>query len=231
MSVTLTYSGGRTFAVAYRGIRFYLEPGPHLGPVADADLVTITGPESLHAESLRLLLAASPRAKAVLPKSLAAAAHQAGIPYDRMTTTDAALRVEYFKRGDYGRVYGVPAARPDPAGPQLDWHPIGGFPRISFMVRFGSTTVWHSGTGVAYPELGHRLMPYAVNAAIVTLGEGYFSAAEAAALSDSLQAGWLIAATDAEASKACFIEHLLGQRPWQRFKVFEVGETWEIPGT
>ncbi len=231
MSVQLTYLGGRTFAVSYRGIRFYLEPEPGLETPSDADLVTITGPESLNPPALAALLTASARAKVVMPKSLAEAAHAAGIPYERMTTTDAALRVEYFKHGEYGRVYGVPAARHTAAGPQLDWHPIGGFPRIAFMARFGATTVWHSGTGVPYPELGHRLMPYAVNAAIVTLGPAYFSELAAAELTEALQAGWLIAAGEDEANKARFLDHLLGHRPQQRFKVFAKGETWEIPGS
>jgi hypothetical protein len=120
MSVELTYRGGRTFAVTYRGIRFYMEPGDHLGPVADADLMTITGPESLNTGALAAILQASRKAKVVMPKSLAEAAQAGGIAYERMTTTDAALRVEYFKHGEYGRIYGVPAARPDAAGPQLD---------------------------------------------------------------------------------------------------------------
>jgi hypothetical protein len=99
------------------------------------------------------------------------------------------------------------------------------------MSRFGSTTVWHSGTGIPYPELGHRLMPYAVNAAIVTLGPGFFSEIAAAELSEALQAGWLIGATDDEGSRSRFVDHMLGHRPGQRFKVFEVGESWEIPGS
>ena len=50
-----------------------------------------------------------------------------------MTTTDSDLRVEYFKGGLYGRVYSVPSAHPE-----LDWTPLGGYPHLGYLIRFGS---------------------------------------------------------------------------------------------
>lgn len=193
----------------------------------DADMLVAGGPQAIHA-SVPATLARCPKAKLVLPKSVAEAARAMGIDYSRMTTTDAALRVEYFKNGEYGRVYGVPAARLDEGGAsQLDYHPIGGYPRIGFMARFGATTVWHSGCGVPYPELADRLRPYSLNAAIVSIGEDTFGEAEAADLAERLQVPWLIPAP----ATGAFVDHMLFHRPSQRFKTFELGERWEIPGS
>jgi hypothetical protein len=231
VSVELTWAGGRTFAVSYRGIRFYLEPCAEAGAVADADMLTVGGPESLDGPMLNRTLEASAKAKVVLPKSAGEAAHAAGIEYRRMSTTDAALRIEYFKDGEYGRIYAVPSARRDGAGqPQLEWTPIGGFPRLGFMARFGAVTVWHSGLGVPYAELAERLRPYSLNVAIVTVGPEGFSESEAADLAEAIEVPWLIPAAD-ESARGRFVEHMLGHRPTQRFKLFEPGERWTIPGT
>lgn len=230
MSVTLQWHGGRTFAVRYRGITFYMEPSSSINAITDADMLTASGKDSIDAEAVNSVLKASPKAKIVLPKAVGEAAHGLGIDYHRMTTTDAALRVEYFKNGEYGRVYGVPAARRDNNGePQLDWTPIGGFPHIGFMSRFGAQTVWHSGTGVPYEDLGQRLRPYSVTVAIVTIGAGAFSEIEAADLAEAIEARWLVPAPLSAEAGARFLEHMLGQRPLQKFKVFEPLETWEVP--
>lgn len=227
--VSLEYRGGRTFAICYRGIKFYMEPGEESAAATDADLLTSGGVTSLNAPAIQSILTASPKAKLVLPKAVAEHANQLGIEYRRMTTTDAALRVEYFKNGEYGRVYGVPAARRDPAGPQLDWTPIGGFPQIGFMARFGGTTVWHSGLGIPYVDLADRLRPYSVNVAIVTIGDGLFSEVEAADLAESIDATWLVPAPQSQDAADRFLEHMLGQRPAQKFKVFQPGESWGLP--
>jgi L-ascorbate metabolism protein UlaG (beta-lactamase superfamily) len=232
VSVELAWAGGRTFAVSYRGIRFYLEPCAEAGTIADADMLTVGGAESLDSAALRQSLDASAKAKVVLPKSAGETAHAAGIEYRRMSTTDAALRIEYFKDGEYGRIYAVPSARRDAGGaPQLDWTPIGGFPRLGFLARFGAVTVWHSGLGAPYAELADRLRPYSVNVAIVTIGPGTFSEAEAADLAEAIEAPWLIPATGDAAARSRFVEHMLGHRPMQRFKLFEPGERWTIPGS
>lgn len=230
MTVEISYAGGRTFAVSYRGIRFYLEPCEEAGVLADADMLTVGGPESL-GPALRQTLESSPKAKVVLPKSAGEVAHERGIEYRRMSTTDASLRIEYFKNGEYGRIYAVPSARRDASGePQLEWTPIGGFPRLGFMARFGAVTVWHSGLGVPYAELAERLRPYSLNVAIVTIGADAFSEAEAADLAEAIDVPWLIPATTDAAARGRFVEHMLGHRPIQRFKLFEPGENWAIPG-
>lgn len=230
MSVELTWIGGRTFSVAYRGIRFYLEPCAEAGTIADADMLTVGDVESLDGGGLRQTLEASEKAKVVLPKSAGDAAHAAGIEYRRMSTTDAALRIEYFKDGEYGRIYAVPSARRDGEGrPQLEWTPIGGFPRLGFMARFGAVTVWHSGLGVPYAELAERLRPYSLNVAIVTIGPNAFSETEAAELAEAIEVPWLVPATADESIRARFVAHMLGHRPMQRFKLFEPGERWELP--
>jgi hypothetical protein len=227
--VSLEYHGGRTFAVCYRGIKFYMEPGKEAAEAVDADLLTSGGICSSDAVAIRSILTVSPKAKVVLPKAVAEKANTLGIDYHRMTTTDAALRVEYFKNGEYGRVYGVPAARRDAQGPQLDWTPIGGFPQIGFMARFGGTTIWHSGLGVPYVDLADRLRPYSVNVAIVTIGDETFNEVEAADLAEAIEATWLIPAPQSPGAADRFLEHMLGHRPAQRFKVFQRAETWNVP--
>ncbi len=232
MSIELAWVGGRTFSIAYRGIRFYMEPCAEAGAIADADMFTVSAEPPLDGATLNRVLAESPKAKMLLPKSAAEPANALGIDYRRMTTTDAALRVEYFKDGEYGRIYGVPSARLDEqAEPQLDWTPLGGFPRIGFLCRFAATTVWHSGLGVPYAELADRLRPYSVNVAIVTLGAGTFDERSAAELAEKIDAAWLIPATGDASLRAAFVEHMLGHRPLQRFKLFEPGERWILPST
>jgi len=70
------------------------------------------------------MLKASPRARSCCEER-SEHAFSLGIPYQRMTTTDSDLRVEYFKDGLYGRVYAVPSAHPE-----LNWTPIGGYPHL-----------------------------------------------------------------------------------------------------
>src|SRR5438034_8412701 len=90
------------------------------------------------------ILKSSKNAKLVLPKSAADLAHAGGVPYDRMTTTDADLRIEYFKDSLYGRVYAVPSAHP-----RLDWTSAGGYPYLGYLIRFGRWTLYHAGDCVA----------------------------------------------------------------------------------
>ena len=58
--------------------------------VNHADMILATSAQRVNA-SIAPILEASKRAKIILPKSAAVAAHSAGIPYPRMTTTDAGL--------------------------------------------------------------------------------------------------------------------------------------------
>ena len=243
--VSLWWLGQSGFAIKYRGIVFYVDPclttpknrtrtlrAPlEGGQVTNADLILCTHAHDTHmdAEALRAMLSASPRAKIVMPKSAAGYANSLGIPYDRMTTTDSDLRVEYFKGGSYGRVYAVPSAHPE-----LDWTPLGGYPHLGYVIRFGEKTIYHAGDCRMYEGMVERLRPYNVTAALLPIdGNGNFEIAEAAQLAEKIHARWLapmhygtFAENAADVNR--FVDHLLGFHPAVGFKVFEVGERWEI---
>jgi len=243
--LSLWWLGQSGFAIKYRGIVFYVDPclttpknrtrtlRPPLdgSQVTNADLILCTHAHAAHmdAEALLAMLGASPRAKVVMPKSAASHANASGIPYDRMTTTDSGLRVEYFKGGLYGRVYAVPSAHPG-----LDWTPLGGYPHLGYLIRFGAETIYHAGDCRMYEGIADRLRPYNVSAALLPIdGNGNFEIAEAAQLAEDIHARWLVPmhygtfAEDA-ADVNRFVDHLLGFHPAVGFKVFEVGERWEI---
>ena len=145
---TLWWLGHSGFIVRFATITFYIDPclselpgrrrfiSPPLcgADVDNADMIFATHAHAGHLDAATLvpMVAASKQAKLVLPKSAAEAAHAAGVPYERMTTTDADLRIEYFKDDLYGRVYAVPSAHP-----QLDWTPAAGYPYLGYLIRFG----------------------------------------------------------------------------------------------
>ena len=117
ISPTLWWLGRAGFAIKYHHMVFYVDPfdSPLLDPAqanhAQMLLATSAAPAHMDLTALKAMLAASPEAKLVLPKSTAEFAKTNGIGYERMTTTDNGLRVEYFGMGDYIRVYAVPSAR------------------------------------------------------------------------------------------------------------------------
>jgi L-ascorbate metabolism protein UlaG (beta-lactamase superfamily) len=199
-------------------------------------LATHAHPTAMDPDSLPRILASSPRAKLVLPKSAAEHAHSLGIPYDRMTTTDSGLRIEYFQQNEYVRVYAVPSAQNE-----LDWTPIGGYPYLGYLIRCGAHTIYHAGGCVPYDTLVERLRPYRVTAALLPIsgrdpkhGPGNFEIAEAAQLAEDIGARWLapmhygvFAGDTLDIGR--FVDHMLFHRPAQRFKVFEYGEGWSLP--
>src|SRR5258708_7028755 len=79
-----------------------LRPGIDAGEITNADMVLRTYFSADAEDPTRLILEASPRAKVIVHKDSAETLKAAGIGYHRMTTTDAGLRVEYFKSGAYG---------------------------------------------------------------------------------------------------------------------------------
>ena len=177
---TLWWLGHGGFIFRFATITFYIDPffstpaAPLRGAdVHHADLILATS-ASIDAPTLTAILEASKRAKLVLPKSAAERAHAAGIAYDRMTTTDADLRVEYFKDNLYGRVYAIPSARP-----ALDWTAAGGYPRLGYLIRFGRWTIYHAGDSAPYEGLAGRLRPFNVNVALLPIGAENFSASAA----------------------------------------------------
>ena len=240
---TLWWLGHAGFVMRFANITFYIDPclstppgrtrriAAPLDPAAirHADMIFATHahPGHLDAPAIVRILEASKSAKVALPKAAAAPAHAAGIPYDRMTTTDAGLRIEYFKENLYGRVYSVPSAHP-----RLDYTPEGGYPYLGYLIRFGRWTVYHAGDCAPYPELVYRLKPFNVSVALLPIGEGKFTPSEAAQLALDIGAEWVVPmhyGTFDEDRESAFVAHMLGHRPEQRFKVLEVGEKWSMP--
>jgi L-ascorbate metabolism protein UlaG (beta-lactamase superfamily) len=170
------------------------------------------------------ILSASPKAKVIIPKSAAESVHADGISYHRMTTTDADLRVEYFKNGVYGRVYSVPSSREG-----LHWTPLGGYPYLGYLIRFGEFTIYHPGSCEPYEGLAERLNPYNVTVALLPLGEKHFSLQEAADLAKDASIRWLVPMQCDPDQLDRFALHMLSFKPEQRFKIFEPGEGWTIP--
>jgi L-ascorbate metabolism protein UlaG (beta-lactamase superfamily) len=245
-SPALWWLGHSGFALKYRGMLFYVDPclstppgrtrvsEPPLTPeqAANADLILCTHahPAHMDPETLPAMLKASPRVRVVLPKSTAEHACSIGIPYARMTTTDSDLRVEYFKGGLYGRVYSVPSAHPT-----LDWTPLGGYPHLGYLIRFGDYTIYHAGDCCLYDGIVDRLRPYNVTVALLPIdGNGNFEIAEAAQLAEDIRARWLVPMHYGAFGESViivnrFINHMLGFRPSLGFKVFECGERWIVP--
>jgi L-ascorbate 6-phosphate lactonase len=229
----LWWLGHSGFVVRYASITFYVDPclsrpGSPLAAsdVSHADMILSTHAHAGHLDPATLLpmLEGSRRAKVILPKSAADHAHAQGIPYPRMTTTDSDLRVEYFKDRLYGRVYAVPSAHPE-----LQWTPLGGYPYLGYLIRFGRFTIYHAGDCVRYDTLAERLRPYTVTAALLPIGGKNFSVSDAAQLAEDIGARWVIPMHYQPGQENEFIDHMLGQRPNQQFKVFERGEKWTIP--
>jgi len=230
----LWWLGHSGFVVKYHDIIFYVDP--HLSGlqspldpamVHHADMILCTHAHASHLDlrTVQAILAASPRAKVVIPKSAAEHAHAMGIDYQRMTTTDSDLRVEYFKNGMYARVYAVPSAHP-----QLDHTPLGGYPYLGYLVRCGDVTIYHAGDCVPYETLAQRLKPYNVTVALLPISGPNFTAEEAAQLASEIGAEWLVPMHySAPEPLEHFTHQMLFFRPSQRFKTFECGEGWQIP--
>jgi len=219
---SLWWLGHAGFVVRFASITFYVDPcftqlAIEPAEVTHADMILATSAESVD-QSIATMLDASKRAKLILPKSAADAARAFGIPYDRMTTTDAGLRIEYFKDNLYSRIYSAPSS--------LSWTPAGGYPSLGYLIRFGRWTIYHAGTCSLFEGLADRLRPFNVSVALLPVQEGNFSPTEAAQLASDMDAQWLVPYGSPQPS---FVEHLLGHCPEQRFKVFRPGEGWTVP--
>jgi L-ascorbate metabolism protein UlaG (beta-lactamase superfamily) len=218
---SLWWLGQAGFVIRFASITFYIDPcftELPLSPaeVNHADMILATSARRVDA-SIATMLDSSKRAKLILPKSAADAAQAAGIPYHRMTTTDAGLRIEYFKDNLYSRVYSAPSS--------LSWTPAGGYPSLGYLIRFGRWTIYHAGSCAPYEGLADRLRPFNVSVALLPLGDANFSPAAAAKLASDIGATWLVPYP----AHPSFLEHMLGHHPGQRFKVFHPGEGWTVP--
>jgi L-ascorbate 6-phosphate lactonase len=240
---TLWWIGQSGFILRFATITFYIDPCLSATPerkrlmaaplegsqIRHADMILCTHEGHLDAPAVVDILTASKAAKVVIPKSAAEGAHAAGIPYARMTTTDADLRIEYFKDSLYGRVYAIPSAHP-----QLDRTSAGGYPYLGYLIRFGRWTIYHAGDCVLYEGLADRLRPFNVSVALLPIGGKNFSVSDAAQLAGEIGAGWIVPmhygtfAPD-KGEENSFIAHMLGQRPEQQFKLFQCGEQWTVP--
>ena len=240
---TLWWLGHAGFVVRFAHITFYVDPCLSDPPgrtrriaspltasdIRNADMIFATHghPGHLDAPSVGTILETCRNAKLALPRSCADAAYAAGIPYNRMTTTDAGLRIEYFKDNLYGRVYAVPSAHPN-----LDWTATRGNPYLGYLIRFGRWTIYHAGDCVMYPDLAAHLRPFNVNVALLPIGDGGFSVSEAAQLGADIAAKWIVPmhyGTFSDDLENQFVSHVLGHRPTQKFKVFQCGEKWTVP--
>src|SRR5260370_34611450 len=131
-----------------------------------------------------------------------------------MTRPDSDLRVQYVRWGLYARVYSVPSAHPS-----LDWTPLGGYPNLGYIIRFGDVNIYHAGDCKLYEGIVVRLRPYAVSVAMLPIdGSGNFDAAEAAQLAEDIGARWLVPmhygtfeGQRADASRVSY--HMRGFRP------------------
>jgi L-ascorbate metabolism protein UlaG (beta-lactamase superfamily) len=219
---SLWWLGQAGFVIRFASITFYIDPSFTEIPVAPADIthadMILATSKQCVSESIATMLESSKRAKLILPKSAAETAHAAGIPFHRMTTTDAGLRIEYFKDNLYSRVYSEPSS--------LNWTAAGGYPFLGYLIRFGRWTIYHAGNCAPYEGLAARLRPYNVTVALFPVGDRNFPPAQAAQLASDIEARWVVPYGVRQPS---FVEHLLGHCPEQRFKVFHPGEGWTVP--
>jgi L-ascorbate metabolism protein UlaG (beta-lactamase superfamily) len=207
--------------------------------IRHADLVLCTHAHGAHLDwgTVSYMMEASPQARLVLPKSAIGRANALGVDYLRMIGTDADLRVDYAKDGDACQIVSVASAHE-----ALDYSAEGGFPYLGYVIRFGEHVIYHAGDCVPYDGLIERLKPWGITAALLPINgrgpargiPGNFTLEEAADLAGAIGARWLVpmhygmfADNDADINR--FIDHMLGFRPAQRFKVFECGEGWELP--
>lgn len=218
---------GRTgFVFRFATITFYLDPNfssqfnvLDASEIRNADLI-LSSSGDFDVSGVAAMLESSKHAKLVLPRSAGRQARAAGIAYERMTTTDADLRIEYFKDSMYGRVYAVPSTVESSAE---------GYASLGYLIRFGRWTVYHAGNCVPYAALADRLRPYNVSVALLPVGAKNFSAAEASQLAASIGASWLVPMLPGLEEENSFIAHMLGRHPEQAFKVFRPGEKWVVP--
>ena len=161
-----------------------------LSDISHASLILCTHAHTDHLDpgTVPAILASTPRQTGD-PKAVAEYAHGLGISYRCMVTTDSGLRVEYLD----DRIYSAPSAHN-----ALDWTPLGGYPYLGYLVRFGNCTIYHAGDGIPYPELADRLRPYNITVALVPISgrkpdgaPGNFEIAETAQLAEDIGApGW-----------------------------------------
>ena len=240
---TLWWLGHAGFVLRFANITFYIDPclttpagktRRVLSPLDPSDIrhadmifTTHAHPRHLDPATVVPMLERSKAAKVALPKMAVEGAHAAGIPYERMTSTDSGLRIEYFKENLYGRVYAVPSAHPE-----LSWTQASGHPYLGYLIRFGRWTVYHAGDCAPYPDLARNLRPFTPAVLLLPIAPGKFTPSQAAELAAEVGARWIVPmhyGTFEENRESEFVNHMLGHHPAQRFHICQVGEKWTVP--
>lgn len=212
----------------------------HPAMVRHASLLLATHAHNAHLDpgTAPVILAASPRARLVLPRSAAGRAHAMGIDYIRMTTLDAGQRLDFT--GSEGEAVLIDAIAS--AHESLDWTEAGGHPYLGYVIRMDEWSIYHAGDCVPYDGLAEQLRLYHLDLALLPINgrdpargmPGNFTVAEAAALAEDAGAACMapmhygmFEVNDVDPAR--FVDHLLGHRPAVRFKLFECGEGWMLP--
>mgnify|MGYP005843021629 CR=1 FL=1 len=255
----LWWLGQSGFAVKHAGAVFYLDPylsesltkkyqntdKPHvrmtqcpLAPeeIRHADLILCTHKHSDHLDpgTVPAMLAASPRARVVLPKSLAAHAEAMGIARERMIPSDAGQTIRFSPRA---AVHVIPSAHE-----KLDWTEETGYPCLGYVLEFDGAAIYHPGDCVPYDGLLERLAPYRPGVALLPVNgrdpargvPGNFTMAEAAQLAENMGAKWVIPThydmfTFNTADVREFLAYARRRHPALGVVALRCGERWEVP--
>ena len=255
----LWWLGQSGFAVKHAGAVFYLDPylsesltrkyqntdKPHvrmtecpLEPhsIRHAELILCTHKHSDHLDpgTVPAMLDASPQARVVLPKALAAHAEAMGIPRARMLPVDAG---EAIQAGAGATIHAIPSAHE-----KLDWTPEHGYPHLGYILEFEGCAIYHAGDCVPYDGLLGWLAPRRPDVALLPINgrdpargvPGNFSAAEAAQLAVDMGARWVVPThydmfTFNTVDVQAFAAHVRGRHPALGLRVLRCGERWEVP--
>ena len=199
--------------------------------ITHADLILSTHKHSDHLDpgTIPAMLTASPQAILVLPRSLVEHAVNMGVPRDRMLGTDAGGLVQGF-------IHAIPSAHE-----QLDFSVETGYPYLGYVLRFGNTSIYHSGDCVPYEGLVERLRPFNVTVALLPINgsdpkrgvAGNFNIEQAVQLADEIGADWIVPThydmfTFNTVDVRDFVAHMNSRKLRTRFKVMQCGEGWRI---
>ena len=200
--------------------------------ITHAGLILSSHKHSDHLDpgTIPAMLAASPRASLVLPRSLVDHAAAMGAPRERVFGTDAGARVQGF-------VHVIPAAHE-----QLDHSPETGYPYLGYVMRFGNVTIYHSGDCVPYDDLVERLRPFDITVALLPINgsdpkrgvAGNFSIEQAVQLASDIGAQWIVPThydmfTFNTVDVRDFVSHIDSRNLSTRYKVMQCGEGWPVP--
>jgi L-ascorbate metabolism protein UlaG (beta-lactamase superfamily)/protein-tyrosine-phosphatase len=152
-----------SLADKYRGMLFphqRMMPAPvEPGGLTGVDWLLCTHGHTDHMDpgTIPALLAANPKAKALVPRAEKARALELGVPEERLVLIDAGESV------DLG---GVVATATPAAHEDLRRTPDG-YVFLGYVLTGGGVTLWHSGDTIPFPGLAEWLMPFRVDLALL----------------------------------------------------------------